>query len=868
MGKKLLKKFNKILITIICAIVLIISMPIKSQAGVAGNFVNLIESIGDATMGLVNYFFAGEKWSDVDLELEGTGFLVSGRIFNFAVTPYEIFSSGAYEETDAGYVTRLGLLDVNFFADKPIISSNKTLVSSNILKPVVSNVYQALRNLALVVMLLVLLYIGIKIILSSVSSQQVKYKQMLVDWVVGLCLLFLMHYIMSFILNINTIIVEMLKNDKPNEYYVSIPDIQGEENESGLNWFEERIDDWIVGFGGSSYYENYIYDSNFKAYINENSTSPFIKKLLISTSGSGYIIHDDGKVLNIKDTYNYDALTNLPNDGKDFEVDAMLYDPDSGEATRHLAIYSCNIMEYIRTITSVGNKYVHFKDGTTMGNNPDSELDELSRIGLAIVYIALVVETIMFLIIYMKRVIQISFYTMIAPIIAFMYPIDKVGDGKSQAFDRWFKDYLFSVLLQPMHLLLYNIFIVAAAQLFESNVIYAAVIFGFMIPAEKYIKTLLGFDNASSGGGSALAGAAGGALAMNGLNKLAGMSPSGGSSGGSGSGGNEKGKVRTRKTKVGSDSSPGTPADPAVPVPPVPVPPGDSGDPLPGALPRRRSRTRAGDTTTAASRNRNPRRQSVLGKAVSRGVIRAATGGKYSTLKGQPKLAVAGAINRNLGRNIARIGGRAAGTLAMGGLGIVAGAATAIATGDVSNVLKGAGIGIAAGYKGGGAIGDGISNLAAGGRDAYRQARADIDDNYNNQVAKEQFFEENQDDLDQMENKDVAVLSGIYDSIGAQFKIKDLDDLKGVRAGVEAFDAYSNAEKGTIDPDMIAQLKEARTDAKLCKVLRGDLKAREEYKKSYLTRHEEEFSHLNDADKERLAEQMASAVEAIQEEIK
>ena len=66
------------------------------------------------------------------------------------------------------------------------------------LQSTVASWYLALRNIALVALLSVLVYIGIRIMLSSIASDKAKYKQMLIDWTVAICLVFLMHYIMSF----------------------------------------------------------------------------------------------------------------------------------------------------------------------------------------------------------------------------------------------------------------------------------------------------------------------------------------------------------------------------------------------------------------------------------------------------------------------------------------------------------------------------------------------------------------------------------------------------------------------------------------------------------------------------------------------
>lgn len=57
-----------------------------------------------------------------------------------------------------------------------------------------------------------------------------------------------------------------------------------------------------------------------------------------------------------------------------------------------------------------------------------------------IMYLALVLYTVMFTFTYFKRFLYMAFFTMIAPLVALTYPIDKVKDGKAQAFDMWFKE--------------------------------------------------------------------------------------------------------------------------------------------------------------------------------------------------------------------------------------------------------------------------------------------------------------------------------------------------------------------------------------------------------------------------------------------
>lgn len=81
-----------------------------------------------------------------------------------------------------------------------IESSSQTYYASTAynLRPIIANWYNILRDISIVGMLSILVYVGIRIMLSSTAGDKAKYKQLLVDWVVAICLLFLMQYIMSF----------------------------------------------------------------------------------------------------------------------------------------------------------------------------------------------------------------------------------------------------------------------------------------------------------------------------------------------------------------------------------------------------------------------------------------------------------------------------------------------------------------------------------------------------------------------------------------------------------------------------------------------------------------------------------------------
>ena len=332
--------------------------------------------------------------------------------------------------------------------------------SAKVLAPQISKWYVAIRNMVLVGLMVVLLYIGIKIVISSTAGEKAKYKEHIKDWLIAVILVVFMHYIMAFALTITEYITSMLNSN--NEM------------------IKFQIDD-------EDAMKQIFGDEDYSQYKNSDGT--------------------------------YDLYVNL-----------MGY---------------ARLQQQLETRDENGNVTVNW-----------------NYIGYAVIYLTLVIYTIMFLIIYLKRVIYMAFLTMIAPLVALTYPIDKIGDGKAQAFDMWLKEYAYNLLLQPFHLLLYTMLIGSVMDLAVNNMIYALVALGFLIPGEKLFRRFFGFEKAATTG-SIVGGVVGGSLAMNAINKLGKIGPGGskgGKAGGKGSGSGDSGsdsdstKIRTAdKGTLGND---------------------------------------------------------------------------------------------------------------------------------------------------------------------------------------------------------------------------------------------------------------------------------------------------------------------------
>ena len=325
-----------------------------------------------------------------------------------AYTPFAIFSNS------------IPIFDINFFSPKTETSGNVDMGEENaqieytsessakILQPTVASWYLALRNIAFVALLSILLYIGIRIVITASSNEKAKYKQMLLDWLVAMCLLFGMHYIMAFTIT-----------------------------------FAENISSVLAG--------------------------ACTETILVA-------LPDDTKV-----------------DGEQLEAD-----PETGHP-----IWACSFTGYARLIAGGFMEY-----------------DTMKAVEFTVIYVVLVIYTVVFSIIYLKRVLYMAFLTIIAPLVAMTYPIDKINDGKAQGFNSWFREYIFNALLQPFHLLIYSVVIGTVMNIAIDYPIYALVALGFLIPAEKMLRKMFGFEKAQSPATMGAMGAAGAGLIMSGIKKL------------------------------------------------------------------------------------------------------------------------------------------------------------------------------------------------------------------------------------------------------------------------------------------------------------------------------------------------------------
>ena len=303
------------------------------------------------------------------------------------------------------------LVEINFF------DFNTSNEIASAIRTNVAIWYTSIRNIAAIALAIIAVYVGIRMAISTIAEDKAKYKTMLYDWLTSLALLFILHYIMIFTININTAFINVLSSGLSNESFGSITD-----------------------------------------------------------------------------TFLHEALTN----------------------------YS-------------------FTTG----------------MGCALVYMILQAVTFVFLITYIKRMITLAFLIVISPLVTITYSIDKMGDGKSQALNVWFKEYVYNILIQPFHCISYRVLAESAIQLMVrdgwangaglANAVIAIILIIFIYTSEEIVKHIFHFESQSMGKTIANAAIAGVVLnkVMSGGKKVSGAAKgfaSGKSSGGGKSNPNKNAK--------------------------------------------------------------------------------------------------------------------------------------------------------------------------------------------------------------------------------------------------------------------------------------------------------------------------------------
>ena len=284
-------------------------------------------------------------------------------LLNSVVNSQQINSSGTLEFTIQDLLEgKYDMFSIDFFGNV-----NETKKVTGMLTQNIVIWYSAMRNLAVGITLLVLVYVGIRMAISTVADEKAKYQKMLIAWVKWFCMIFVLIYIIMLAINISNGIVDLVPKSSEN-----------------------------------------------------------LEKTLMYGNGT------------------------IKNPQKD------------------------SIAEKMATLK--GWNYV----------------------AICILYWVIVYYQLKFFILYFKRVLSVGFLIIISPLISITYPIDSIGDEKAEGYQRWLKEILINIFIQPLHLVLYSIFIASAGAIATVAPLFAAIFLIGLSRGEKIVKNIFGIRGAQS----------------------------------------------------------------------------------------------------------------------------------------------------------------------------------------------------------------------------------------------------------------------------------------------------------------------------------------------------------------------------------
>ena len=291
--------------------------------------------------------------------------IVIGAILGFFMG---LFTGKGFLTIEDILFNKVTITDIDFFN----LSTTDNTV--NTIRANVAAWYVGVRNVAAAALVLILIYVGIRMAISTVAEEKAHYKEMLINWFTGLCILFALHFIILLTITANNVIVSTL----------------------------------------------------YKASGKENG--------------------------------------------------------------KHVAMAFFQQSLSIKATVGLSN---------------------------ALCYVGLESLTFAYLMSYIKRMITIAFLIIIAPLVTVTYSIDKMGDGKSQALNTWFEEFMFNVLIQPFHCIAYLALCTTALDAandgnLKSGIIAICLLYFLAKSAEEIVKNIFGIKASSmpSPASSIVAGAA------------------------------------------------------------------------------------------------------------------------------------------------------------------------------------------------------------------------------------------------------------------------------------------------------------------------------------------------------------------------
>lgn len=145
--------------------------------------------------------------------------------------------------------------------------------------------------------------------------------------------------------------------------------------------------------------------------------------------------------------------------------------------------------------------YIDYEIDWSKGTDYMSKMGDLAmktqKIALSVAFLIMTWQLMALIFFYYKRLFMVAFLIIIFPLVALSYAVDKVADGKSQAFNTWAKELMLNIFVQSFHAIVYVFTcctVYSAAGETSNGLDYILIIIGvsFLNKGEDIIRRIFG----------------------------------------------------------------------------------------------------------------------------------------------------------------------------------------------------------------------------------------------------------------------------------------------------------------------------------------------------------------------------------------
>lgn len=171
------------------------------KIGIVGTIENIEKLIDNALIALEGNEEEDIDYNDDDVEGDYVHYTIEDLIYN-----------------------RIPALDVDLLSSKAAGKVVEKGSAIDVIKSTVAGWYVSIRNIAIIIMIIMLIYTGIRMATSTISSKKADYQKQLYTWLKCMVMIFVIHYIIVLVLSLNNIMCDLFEADytKENTLYNTV----------------------------------------------------------------------------------------------------------------------------------------------------------------------------------------------------------------------------------------------------------------------------------------------------------------------------------------------------------------------------------------------------------------------------------------------------------------------------------------------------------------------------------------------------------------------------------------------------------------------------------------------------------------------